>query len=316
MNKTRIRLASLAVGLGVATLATACPANPGTVPDDTTPTTIVTSTVPVTTSTTAAPVTTTSTTAAPTTTSTTVPATTTTSTTIPVTHAPFSRPLVSIEFDDGYRSQFLLGLPVVQEFGYRPTNYIITDTVKNNASYGSLYMTAAQVKSWAAVGDIGSHTVTHHSLSGDTPDGKFLTAAQQRAELLDSKTYLTGLLGKAPTLFATPYCESDDAVTALAKQYYQDMRNCDDPTNTAESWDPYNVHSISIESSTTVAEIKAILANAKVSKGGVVLVFHDISTVAGQYVTSVAKLRDILQAVKDSGIAVVSSQQMLNELNG
>ncbi len=239
----------------------------------------------------------------------------TTTTTTPTAHAPFSRPLVSFEFDDGWQSAYKYGLPVMKSFGFKPTMYIITDTAENNADYGvGTYMTPAQIQDWVAQGgDIGVHTVDHTDLTT-------LTQAQAQAQLVNSNTYLTNLLGKAPSLFATPYCASNAMVTNLARQYYQGMRNCDDPTNKLESWDPYNIHSISIENGTTMAEIQGILADTIASNGWTVLAFHEVGTPINPadptYSVSVAQLTAIAQAVKDSGVTVVSTQEALNESIG
>lgn len=238
-----------------------------------------------------------------------------TTTTLPATYAPFSRPLVSFEFDDGWQSAYKYGLPVMKSFGYTPTMYIITDTAQHNANYGvGTYMTPTQIQDWVAQGgDIGAHTVDHKDLTT-------LTQAQVQAELANSKTYLTNLLGKAPTLFATPYCATNATVTSLAILYYQDQRNCDDPTNKSESWDQYNVHSISIENSTTLADIQTILADTIATNGWTVFAFHEVGTPVDPtdptYTVSVAQLTAIVQAVKDSGVTVVSSQQGLNESIG
>lgn len=239
-----------------------------------------------------------------------------TTTSTPATHAPFSRPLVSFEFDDGWQSAYKYGLPVMKSFGFTPTMYIITDTAQHNADYGvGTYMTPAQIQDWVAQdGDIGAHTVDHADLTT-------LTLAQAQAEMVNSNAYLmNGLLGESPALFATPYCASNTMVTNLARQYYQGMRNCDDPTNKPESWDQYNIHSISIENSTTLTDIQAILADTIASNGWTVLAFHEVGTPIDPtdptYTVSIAQLTAIAQAVKDSGVTVVSSQQGLNESIG
>ena len=236
-------------------------------------------------------------------------------TTVQDRHPAFSRPLVSIEFDDGWASAYSVGLPVVRSFGWTPTQYIITDTAARNGNYGAgTYMTNAQIRDWVAQGgDIGAHTVDHADLAT-------LTMPQIEAEMDDSKTYLTGLLGRPPTLFATPYCSANNDVKLMAKQYFQDMRNCDDPINTAAAWDPYNVHSISIENTTSLSDLATILAFTKALNGWTVLTWHQIGPPLlpsdNTYTSSVDDLRAAMQLVKDSGIKVVSSQQGLNESLG
>ena len=239
----------------------------------------------------------------------------TTTTTTPGSHAPFSRPLVSIEFDDGWSSAYRNGLPVAKEFGFTPTEYIITDTAAHNDEYGTgTYMTPAQILDWVAQGgDIGDHTVTH-------PDLTALSPAAAQAEMSTSKAYLTTLLGRAPTLFATPYCASNATVDALASLQFEDLRNCDGPTNTAATWNRYDVHSLSVEDTTSVADIRSILATTRATNGWTVLTWHEIGTPIDPadptYTTSVSQFRAELQAIADSGITVVSSQQALDEERG
>jgi len=117
-----------------------------------------------------------------------------------------------------------------------------------------------------------------------------------------------------------PYCATNATVTNLAMLYYQDQRNCDDPTNKSESWDQYNVHSVSIENSTTLADIQTILADTIATNGWTVLTFHEVGTPVDPadptYTISVPQLTAIAQAVKDSGVTVVSTEQGLNESIG
>ncbi len=229
----------------------------------------------------------------------------------PAPSGPFSRPLASIEFDDGWTSAYQYGLPTVESFGWRPTQYIITDTVVNNANYGAgTYMTAAQVKDWKARGDIGSHTVDHKSLIS-------LSSSQVSAELTTSKTYLDTLLGTPTRLFATPYCDYNATVTMIVQTLYQHQRNCDGYVNTKGNFNRYNVSSFMILSTTTDAEIQAQLNAAKTSNGWVVFVWHQVAGNTGDaYSVSQATLTRQLQLIKNSGIAVVTSQQALNESLG
>lgn len=252
------------------------------------------------------------TTVTPTTTTTTIsPTTTVTPTTPPPTNSPFSRPLVSIEFDDGWNSAYQYGLPLVESFGWRPTQYIITDTALNNANYGSgTYMTPAQIQDWNRRGDIGSHTVTHPSLPS-------LSQTQITSELTTSKNYLDDLLGEPTHLFATPYCESNTTVVNIAKTLYQSSRNCEPIANTKANFDRYNLNSFIVLNTTTDAELVAALNAAKASNGWLTLVWHELAgDNKNAWSVSPATLQRQLQIVKNSGISVVSTQSALNESLG
>lgn len=229
----------------------------------------------------------------------------------PPTHQPFSRPLVSIEFDDGWNSAYQHGLPLVESFGWRPTQYIITDTAINNANYGNgTYMTPAQIKDWNKRGDIGSHTISHPSLPG-------LGQAQMSSELTASKNYLDNLLGEPTRLLATPYCESSASVVSVAKTLYQSSRNCEPIANTKANFDRYNLNSFIVLNTTTDAEIISAINQAKASNGWLILVWHEVAgDNKNAWSVSPATLQRQLQLVKNSGITVTTSQSALNESLG
>lgn len=228
-----------------------------------------------------------------------------TPTPVPAPQTPFSRPLVSIEFDDGWASAYTSGLPLVESFGWKPTQYVITETPGWQD-----YMTSAQIIDWNKRGDIGSHTVSHPSLPS-------LSTTNQNSELSNSKKYLDSLLGEQTKLFATPYCESNTSVVTIAKTLYQSLRNCTPVANTKANFNQYDIKSFIVLNTTTDAEIKNALASAKSSNGWLVLVWHEVAGDAkNSWSVSATTLKRQLQLVKDSGISVVPTQQALNESLG
>lgn len=226
----------------------------------------------------------------------------------PTSSGRFTRPLVSIEFDDGWGTAYRLGLPLVESFGWKPTQYIITDTAANNALYGAgTYMTPSEISDWNRRGDIGSHSVSHPSVPS-------LTAAKRLAELTNSKKYLDSLLGEPTKLYASPYCESSSAVVAVAQTLYQDVRNCIPEPNTAANFNRWDVRSFIVLNSTTDTELRNMINQAKASNGWLVLVWHEVDgDRKNAWSVSPATLKRQLQIVKDSGITVVTTQQALNE---
>ena len=67
--------------------------------------------------------------------------------------------LVSINFDDGYLSQYQIALPILERAGMKATFYIITQM------HDAEHMTDAQVLDLYARGnEIGAHTRTHPAL--------------------------------------------------------------------------------------------------------------------------------------------------------
>lgn len=229
----------------------------------------------------------------------------------PSSNKPFSKPIVSIEFDDGWTSGYMLGLPAVEGFGWKPTSYVITETAINNSNFGvGTYMTPAQVVDWNKRGDVGSHSVDHGHFSN-------LSKNSVQAELANSKTYLDNLLGEPTKLYATPYCETSQNMIDVAKTLYQDLRNCDEEPNTAANFDRWNIRSFIVLNTTPDSQIVNFLNQTKSANGWIVLVWHEIAGDNNNaWSVSQTTLKRQLQLVKNSGIEVVTTQEALNRSLG
>lgn len=219
----------------------------------------------------------------------------------------FNRPLVSIQFDDSYKSS-LVGQQIVKSFGWNAMQNVITGEI-TRPIHDPDYMTAADIATWISQGGtIGCHTVSHPNLT--TKDEATITA-----ELGGCKSYLTTLTGKAPTQFVTPECASDARVVATAKTMFESLRNCASPTNFRTGFDAFNLNSINVLSTTTDDELRSILAAAKASGGWTIIVYHMVNASnADAYSVTSATLTRHMQLIKDSGIAVVDTAAALHEV--
>ena len=222
----------------------------------------------------------------------------------PVDTTKFKRPLVSIEFDDGWKNAYDSGFPIVEEYGFRATQYVIAQTTKWNG-----YMNDAEIRNLAARGhDIGSHTVSHPHLPQ-------LTDAQINSELQNSKNYLQNVLGKPVNLFVTPYCESDSRVRAAATKLYSMLRNCEAAANTKKNFDAYNLRSYIVYRDTTNAQIQSWINDAKANNSWMILVYHEVqSTPNNDWAISPNALRSQMKLVKDSGVTVLKTGDALAEV--
>ena len=106
--------------------------------------------------------------------------------------------VVSLNFDDGYESAYVHGLPIVEAAGFKTTQFIITKRLDTSG-----YLTTGQVLAMQNSGhEIAAHTRTHPNLST-------LTAAQQQDEIVGSLMDLEAI-GVMPTSFAYPYGGHND----------------------------------------------------------------------------------------------------------
>ena len=118
---------------------------------------------------------------------------------------PLTRRTVVITVDDGYDDFREHAWPALQAEGLSATVYLVSSLIGQTASWLSDWphqpklMDAAAVRQLRQEGcDFGSHAATHPRLSR-------LSAAQQRAEIFDSKAALEDLLGEAVPDFCYPY---------------------------------------------------------------------------------------------------------------
>ena len=102
---------------------------------------------------------------------------------------------VAITFDDGWLSQYVHAVPILQQMHFTATFFIITKQV----GLGSMYMGVDELKTLQRDGmTLASHTRTH-------PDLEKVSDAQLRAEVVGSRQDLQQMLGVTPDLFAYPY---------------------------------------------------------------------------------------------------------------
>jgi peptidoglycan/xylan/chitin deacetylase (PgdA/CDA1 family) len=218
----------------------------------------------------------------------------------------FSRPIVSITFDDGIASQYTYGLPILQKYGLNATFYIISGYVGQDG-----YMTVANVQGLYTAGEeIGSHTVDH-------PDLTSLTSAQVKTELSQSQSQLQQWLGVPVTNFAAPYGLVNTGVATQIKKYYQTERGIEYGFNDKASFNPYDIKVQDVDINTTTAQINDWVKQAKATNTWLVLVYHAVdpdSQTVGQYDVLPASLDSQLSAIKASGITVETMAQALAEI--
>jgi peptidoglycan/xylan/chitin deacetylase (PgdA/CDA1 family) len=223
----------------------------------------------------------------------------------PYTPSGFNRALITLTFDDAWRSIYTNGLPELNKYGFKSTQYLLTGVTSDPD-----YMTAAMMKAFYTGGhEIASHTVTH-------PHLPTLSATKLKNELLNSKNWLTTNIGVTPTNFATPYGEYNTTVLNAIKQYYSSHRGVESGYNSKDNFDIWDIKVQNITSDTTAAQVAAWVAQAQQSKTWLVLVYHEIGANLGGdiYHTDLPTFDAQLNAIKQSGIVVVTLQQAINEI--
>ena len=118
---------------------------------------------------------------------------------------------VVLTFDDGYRNNLENALPVLGEFGWPATIYIVVNAVgRDNFWHDPATETRLPMLSWDEINilknagwDIGSHTLNHPRLTR-------LSLDQAKNEIVESRRILAETVGVPPVSFAHPYGDGAD----------------------------------------------------------------------------------------------------------
>jgi peptidoglycan/xylan/chitin deacetylase (PgdA/CDA1 family) len=209
----------------------------------------------------------------------------------------FSEPLVSLTFDDGWKSIHDQALPLMKKYGVVSTQYLVTGYIGQARDY----VTPKDVYDFRNSGhEVASHSVNH------------LDLAKQPAKIVDyeldqSKKDLSECYA-APTDYAAPYGTYNATTQKAAKANYQTYRSTDVGFNTADNFNPYNLVVQNVDANTTQAQIQGWLTTAKANHAWLILVYHQVDAKSGSYARKPADFEQDLKSIKNSNIAVKTVQ--------
>jgi len=216
----------------------------------------------------------------------------------------FSRPLLTMTFDDGHEENATNALPLLNQRGLKSTQCFATSFIEGQSQ---------QVKNGVLAfknsgHEICSHTVTHPFLTTVNP-------ATLTYEMQHSKQYLESLVGQPVTNFASPYGDYNAAVVTEAKKFYRSHRSVDEGYNSKDNFNAYNIRVQNILDTTTAAQVTDWIAHAKADKTWLVLVYHRIANDPGPYDSNISVFTQHLNAIVSSGITVKTTNEALNEVS-
>jgi peptidoglycan/xylan/chitin deacetylase (PgdA/CDA1 family) len=236
----------------------------------------------------------------------------------------FTRPIVSINFDDGWTNQYTNGFAALQAAGLNATFFMISGELTDQPAYMS---TAQMLQIQAAGNEIGAHTVHHCDLTGQQTDDAIncplaITAAQIQSEMADSKTQLqTALGGVQVTDFAYPYGAFNANTISLGQSIgYLSQRSVIGGLNTKDTLNLTQVKIHEVDSNITTAQVQAWVDEAIANNGWLVLVYHEIATTPTDpsdalYMTTPTDLSAQLNYIKGKGVAVETMKQAVAEVS-
>ncbi len=130
---------------------------------------------------------------------------------------------LAITFDDGFESLYDCAFPVLQDYGFPATVFLVTAFCGRPSPWNSRTrkLGAAALATWDQIAemacggiDIGSHTVTH-------PDLTRLQPEEAETEIRSSRRMIEDRLGRLVSSFAYPFGRSNAGIRALVEREYR-----------------------------------------------------------------------------------------------
>jgi len=227
---------------------------------------------------------------------------------VPVEPRPLARPLVSLAFDDGWKSAVTTARADLEERGFTGSYYLVKSFIGDP---GGRYASAADLRALLAASrkghEIGSHTAYHHLLGS-------LSAPLRRQELRENLDWLRGL-GVTGAGLAYPFGDFDDRVGVEARALHPYARTSFDGLNDAAT-DRYRITVLPVTAGTETAEILARIDDAVRTSTWLVLLFHDVGAPdpADPYRTSTTQFTAVLDRLAEGDAAVVTVAAALKEI--
>ena len=135
---------------------------------------------------------------------------------------PLPKQSVVITFDDGFESMYTAAFPVLAQYGFTATVFLVPDYSGKSNDWPSQPPTAPRfpLLNWSQVSELdrhgiefGAHTLSHPRLDRLDPD-------EAEREILGSKTLIDQHLGRSTNLFAYPYGVSSGVAEDIVRHAY------------------------------------------------------------------------------------------------
>jgi len=214
----------------------------------------------------------------------------------------FSRPLVTLAFDDGHEENVNSVLPTLTSHNFKSTQCYATEYIEG---VPSAVMNVLAFKN--AGHEICSHTVTHPELTK-------IPLADATYEVTHSKQVLESIIGQPVRNFASPYGDYNQAINNILMPLYRSHRTVDEGYNSKDNFNIYRVRVQNMLSTTTLTEYQSWLDHAKATNTWLVLVYHRVADDPGDYDTTKADFAAQMNALTASGLTVRTYNQALDEI--
>lgn len=205
-----------------------------------------------------------------------------------------TRGKVTLRFDDGLASQFLLGRPILDKLSYRGVVAVTPFHIGTTN-----YMTLAQLKTLRDAGwDIVNHTWDHTALTHATAD-QARTAILRGANWLVSNGFDGGRFLALPGHLTNPtvqaVCRELTVLTASGPLFYE----------TLPPWDPMALRWLAGDN-IVIATLKAYIDKCEANKDWITILFHTVDSAGGAGKVTPAVLTELVEYIATKAVDVVT----------
>ena len=221
-----------------------------------------------------------------------------------------SEAVITFTFDDGSKTVFENGFPVLAKYGFPATFYAITDCVGENPWCVDWNQVAVMSKlGW----EIGSHSNSHPHMT-KLPDDEIRAELDQSIKTLREHGY------KALS-YASPYGEFDERVMEFVRKRFRSHRRAwggGNGFNDRDSVDRYDISPIGLKNTMSFEDVKKLIDRAVKERKWLVFLLHTVVKGEPQeYEFSARTLEKVASYINKKGIKVATiSGYLKNEKEG
>lgn len=127
-----------------------------------------------------------------------------------------------ITFDDGYENTYSEAFPILKQFGFKATIFLITDYCgrMNDWPGHSASIARRPLLSWPQIKEMHKHGVEFGAHTSSHPDLSKLSIQEAEREIIKSKEQIEDKLGVETEFFAYPYGKYNPGVKEIARKHF------------------------------------------------------------------------------------------------